>query len=255
MMKSRTRGAVKLILAAFLLFITCEARASAPTLISYTETAWNTGAASKSTAATVSWLTNDVVVVIGGSEAADTLAVPTATGLTFVSQKSNAAAGTCGTQLAAVVAGSAGTNQAVSMGNSSSSSHHWGFAVWVWRGSQGIGNSSEQHTATKTVNMTPAAGADAGVVWGAFDFQPGTGPAATPTPTDTRQAFVDGTHYGVVVADITDQASAGAVAYGLTTVTGVAGPYSIVVLEIETGAGGAAPAGMNKRQKLEQLDP
>jgi hypothetical protein len=255
MRKPRTRGAVKLLLVAFLLFIACEARASAPTLISYTEVAWTTTGTPKSTAATVSWQTNDVIVVIAGAEDISTLGVPTATGLTFVVQKQNnpGAAGTCSSGVWAVVAGSAGTNQAVSQ-TLSSGVKHWGFGVWVWRGSQGIGDSSEQHTATKTVNMTPAAGADAGVVWGAFDFSAGAGPAATPTPTDTRQATVDGTKYSLVVADLTDQVSAGAVAYGLT-VTGTTGPYSIVVMEIKTGAGGVAPAGTNKRQKLEQMDP
>jgi hypothetical protein len=207
---------------------------AAPTLISYTETAWNATGTSKSSAS-ISWQTGDVICVIAGSEANDNLSVPTATGLTFASQKNNVAASTCGTRVSAVVAGSNGSD-AVTVTNPSSVSD-WGFGVWVWRGSGGIGNSSEQHTATLTVSLTPTA-ADSAIVWGAFDFAAAALQTITPTPSNTRQRVVDSGSYTLYVADLLDQVSGGAVSYGISGAG--SGPFSIVVLEIKTGAGGAA---------------
>jgi hypothetical protein len=207
---------------------------AAPTLVSYTEVDW-TSAVTSQTTASISWNNGDVLAFVGGCEGVSTIALPTTTGtgLSFLSQQVNSTAGTCSTRLAACVA--TATSSGTINSTSSGAGLVWGFGVWVWRGSQGIGNSSEQHTATKTVNMTPAAGADCGVVWGAFDFSAGASPAATPTPTHTRQAVQIGASYSIVVADIADQISAGAVSYGLT-VTGTTGPYSIIVLEIKAGA-------------------
>ncbi|HLZ93348.1 MAG TPA: hypothetical protein VKQ28_16710 [Candidatus Acidoferrum sp.] len=240
----------KIIAFAALLVCGHGARANTPpTLVSYTETAWNTTAASKATA-TVSWNSGDIITVIGGAESSLTLGVPTATGLTFTSQKSNATANTCATQLATAVAGSAGSS-AVSM-TSSDSTLKWGFGVWVWRNSGGVGNSVEQHTATLTASLTPTA-ADSGIVWATFDFAAAALQTIVPTPTDIRQDVVIGTNYTIYVSDLTNQTSAGAVAYGISG-TG-SGPFSIVALEVKgTAGGGAAAAGANKRKKLEQLD-
>ena len=231
---------MKKLLLIFSLFLASDAFAqSAPTLVSYTETAWNTaGDASGNKTVTVpSFLANDILVAIGGSETnSPALAVPTASGLTFTSQKSNSAANTCASQLATATAGAGGTNVVVTMnGPTSGAGSHWGFAVWVWRNSTGIGNSAEQHTTTDTVSLTPT-GAHGGIMWASFDFNAGATGSLTPTPTDTRQNSNDGTHYTFSVADLTDQASSGAVSYG-TTASG--GPFSIVVLEIKnTGGGG-----------------
>jgi hypothetical protein len=207
--------------------------------------AWNTAASSK-TSASITVATNDVVAFIGASEGPDTIGVPTTTisGLSFASQKNNTTSQTCGTRLAAGVA-TAAASGTISATNSSST-NHWGFGVWVCTGSQGIGNSSEQHTSTKTVAMTPASGAHASVVWGVFDYAAAavTGISATPTPTHERQKVADATHYSYYVEDLSDQSSSGAVSYGISGGSG-SGPFSIVVLEIKTGAGGGG--GVRKR--------
>lgn len=211
----------------------------APTLISYTETVWNTAPVGNLTLVIPAYNTSDVVVAIAGAEGPDTLTVSGGTGLTWNTQKSNTTAGTCGTLLTAAVAASSQTNQTISLATNNNVNHR-GFAVWVWRGSQGVGNSSEQHTTTKTVAMTPTA-AHCGVTWGTFDFSAGSTPGTnTPTPTNIRQAANDGTHYDFYVADITDQASGGATSYGITGGNGT-GPYSIVVLEIKAGASAFIP--------------
>jgi len=210
---------------------------AAPTLISYTETSWTTTGLSKSIAS-ISWQSGDVLVALGGSEGPDTLGAPTNTGsgLTWTSQKSNVAASTCGTKLATAVA-SASSSGVISM-SSNNSSDEWGFAVWVWRGSNGVGNSAEQHTSTKTVALTPT-GADSGIMWGVFDFAANsTLQTITPTPTNTRQRVNEGTHYTIYLADITDQVSAGAVSYGISG-TG-SGPFSILVMEVKSSGGASA---------------
>jgi hypothetical protein len=128
----------------------------------------------------------------------------------------------------------------------------WSSWVWQWRGSSGLGNSASQFTTTKTVSLTPAFGADSAVIWTVGDFQGSVTPTATPTtPNETTRQAINNALYDIITADITDQTSAGAVSYGLTTTS--AGPFSIAVVEIKGTSSGAAAAGFNKRKKLEKL--
>lgn len=221
-----------------------------PTLISYNDatSAWTTGAATKSSAS-ISWQTGDVLVVVSGAEAADTLGTPTATGLSFTKQKNNVTASTCAAFVATAVAASASSG-AVSVTNSSST-HHWGFGVWVWRGSDGVGNSAEQHTATHNVSLTAAGGADSAICWGLFDFGAAAAGTLTPTPTHTRQNVQDGATYTLAVADLTDQVSASGVVYGYTGSGG--GPFSIVVVEVKGAAGGGGGTTLAFRDALTLL--
>lgn len=226
---------------------------TAPTLISYTESTWNAGSAGTTKTITVSYNTNDVLIAIAGAEGPDTLTVSGGTGLTWTKQKSNTAASSCGSSVSSSVAASNQTTQTITL-TTSNNTDHYGFGVWVWRNSPGIGNFSEQHTSTKTVALIPAGGADSAVMWGAFDFSAGASPGVTPTPTNSRQTLQDGTHYDAVVADITDQVSSGSVSYGLT-VTGTTGPYSLVVAEVKGTSTGTTPSIPNKQERLDQLDP
>lgn len=210
---------------------------AAPTLISYTESTWTAGATTK-TLASISWQTGDVIVVIAGNEANDAWTLPTVAGLTFTTQKTNTAASTCSSLVSAAVAASSSSGT-ISMGDPTNPASHWGFAAWVWRGSQGIGNSAEQHTSTKTVALTPTA-AHGAIVCGVFDFSATaiTGISITPTPTNTRQRVADGASYALYVSDLADQSSAGATSYGISGGSGT-GPFSIVALEIKAGASAA----------------
>lgn len=208
---------------------------AAPTLISYTEVAaWNTGGTSKSLAS-ISYQVDDVVIVIAGDEGGGALGTPNnLTGLTFATQKSNNAASTCASLVSAAVATQASSGV---LTISNSGSPFYGFAAWVWRGSAGIGNSVEQHTATKTVSLTPAGGANAAICWAIFDFNVEAAHTITPSPTNTRQAVQIASHYTIHVADLADQTSAGAVSYGISGGSST-GPYSIVAIEVMAGAGG-----------------
>jgi hypothetical protein len=166
---------------------------------------------------------------------AGAVGTPTAAGLTFSFVAGNnpgTDAFTCASGVWTATAGSNGSG-AITV-NLVSSSQNSGFGVWVFRNSQGVGNHAEQHTATKTVSLTPIA-ADGAIVWGVFDFAATaiTGISATPTPTDERQkVLVGGGAYTIYVEDLTDQTSAGSVSYGITGGSGT-GPFSIVSLEIK----------------------
>lgn len=207
-----------------------------PTLISYTEPAgeWTAGSGGTWTSPSISWQTGDVIIVIGGASSIVTFGTPTATGLTFTIRASNnpGSGSTCPSFVATAVAASS-SSAAVSVTVTNGSTHS-GIAIWVWRGSDGFGNTIEQHTATHSINMTPAGGADSAVCWGVFDFAAGSLGTITPTPTNTRERAVDGTSYTYYVADLIDQTGAGAVAYGLTGSGG--GPFSVIGIEVKGAA-------------------
>lgn len=203
---------------------------TAPTRISYNESTdgWNSNTSPKSSAS-ITWQTGDVIIVIVGQESAGrTIGNPTATGLTFSNLRSNTLANTCTTSMASAVAGSNGSG-AVSV--TSDGVDFWSFAVWVYRGTNGVGNTAKQQTTTHSVSVTPLAGAHSAFVWGVFDFNTGAVGTITPTPTNTGEATQFSPNYTVYIADLADQASAGAVSYGLTGSGG--GPFSIMVAEIK----------------------
>lgn len=216
---------------------TC-ASAAAPTLVSYTETAaWNTAGASKATAS-ISWQTNDILVFVGASESNDTIGVPTATGLTFASVILNITASTCGTRVATATAASTSSSAVTATWTSGGSGGtHWGFGVWVWRSSTGVGNNIEQHTATKTKALT-LSGVNSAVMIGVFDFNADTAGSGTPAVTNTRQAAQDAAHYTRLVFDNIDFSTSGS-SWGQTG-GGATGPFSIVGIEIKDTGGAAA---------------
>jgi hypothetical protein len=212
------------------------ARNTPPTLVSYTETSWSTIATSKSTAS-ISWQTGDVIVFIGGIENGSTIAVPTATGLTFSSVALNATANTCGTRIATATAASTSSGAVTA----TTSNFTWGFAVWVWRGSDGVGSSGEQHTTTHTKSVVPT-DTHSAWMWGAFDFSAAAATnTITPTPTNTDEKAVEGGAYTAYVADIIDQASGASTAYGISA-GGTTGVISLAILEVlgtTSGGGGS----------------
>lgn len=205
------------------------ARLMPPQRISFTQSAWNVAPVGGFfTTAAVSWNAGDVLVAVCGVESQVTLGTPGATGLTFTVQKSNSTLNTCTTSIATAVAAASGS-QAVSV-STNNSSQHGGIGVWVIRGSDGVGNSVEQHTAIRTVALTPT-DAHSMICYATFDFAAVALVSPTPTPTTAEQALRDTTHYTIYVDNLADQPAAGATSYGVGG-TGV-GPFSIVAIEIK----------------------
>jgi hypothetical protein len=213
------------------------ARSTPPSLISYTEVAYATNSSTISSAS-VSWLTGDVIVCIVTGEGPAAIGTPTATGLTFATNQSITAAGTCNMKVCTAVAAS-GSSSAVS---ATISTGHAGMGVWVWRGSDGVGTSTEQHTTTRTKALVPT-DTHSAYCWTVGDFNAGatTSVVLTPTPTTTQESAVDAGHYTVYSGNLDDQASAGSTSFGTSGGT-VTGPSSIGVQEIlGTGTGSAIP--------------
>src|SRR5512146_2931512 len=219
-----------------------------PTRVSYTEPAsWTTGGSPKATASTVSWQTGDVVVVIAGSDGTqnDNFGTPsvtnlTGTGLTFSDKVDHQSNSDCAALLSiATAAGNGSGNISVSLAGDSSG--HWGFGVWVWRGSTGNNWTTQvtsQFSSTRTKAYTVAQ-ADSAICWGVFDWA-AENPlqTITPTPTNTDERTRLAGQYDAYAADLTDQSNTGSVSYGITN-TG-SGPFSIVIVEIRGTASATA---------------
>jgi hypothetical protein len=208
---------------------------TAPVLSGYFEVAsFITNGSSK--AVNVTWSPGDFIVVLGGGQDVQTLGVPTATGLTFASIANNNAVNTCSTRGATATAAGSGSAVAVTMTNSVAA-NVFGFSVWVFSGHSGVGTIVEQHTATRTANLTPV-DTHSAIVWCAFDFAAAAVVAGVPTPTNTREATQNNPNYTAYEFDIPDQPGGGAVGYGVGG-SGV-GPFSIIAVEVQGTTTGAA---------------
>jgi hypothetical protein len=203
------------------------ARSTPPSLISYTEVSYAT--TGNLVSASVSWQTGDVVIVIALTEGTNTVAVPTATGLTFASQQSNVTGSTCNGRISAVVAGATSSGAVTTAITGAGES---GMGVWVWRGSDGIGVSVEQHTATRTKALVPT-DTHSAYCWTVGDFNAGvtTSVVLTPTPTTTQESAQQATHYTVYSGNLNDQASSASTNFGTSGGT-VTGPSTILAIEI-----------------------
>lgn len=215
-----------------------------PGIVSYTETVWNTATTPKTVV--VSWSAGDIVVCVAGEEGETVPPVPTGSGITFVSQKSNATVGTCGTNLS--VAQPIASGSGVTISGASGGGFVWGYGVFVINGASGAGTAVEQHTTTKTVALDPLE-ANSLIIWGCFDFE--AAGAVTPTPTTptviTRHSENVSTKYALGVFSMSNQTSPSSVSYG-GVFGGVAGPYSIIGLEVKG-------LGMSQRSKGSRLQP
>ena len=189
--------------------------------------------------ASVTWANGDIVGWGGTSEGATTneaFTAPTATGLTFT-QQANINAGSPAAHPAGAmytaVAGSASSGAIT--GHFSNGTSTWNECVWVWHNHNGVGNVSFTATpsATKTVALTPAGGADSGIMWVVGDWAGGTvTPTASPTsPNEITRQATGTAGYNYLSADISDQTSSGSVNYGITTTT--TGPFTIIAVEIK----------------------
>jgi len=192
--------------------------------------------------ASVSWVTGDIIVVTMTDEGVNTgdgfTAVPTATGLTFASVINHTASANCALAIFTATAASSGSSAITGSHHNSGTAGNWVMWVWVWHNSGGVGTNASQFTSTKTVNLTPAGGANSAIVWAVGDFAGGSvTPSATPTsPNETTRQAIGAAGANYLNADITNQTSSGAVSYGIVTTT--TGPFSIGVLEIKGTTGG-----------------
>lgn len=201
------------------------ARAVAPSLVSYTEIAYSSGVNMASAA--VSWLAGDFIVVIMGAANGGAFTTPTATGLVFTVLRTNTAA-TTSAAISAIAYASASGSSAIS---ATSPAAPDGGGIWVWRTSDGAGSTAEQHTATKTLSMTPV-DTHSAYCYTVFDFNAGAaGDTLLPTPTTVQESALQAANYTVYSGNLNDQASSGATTFGITGAA-VTGPFTIMVVEV-----------------------
>lgn len=223
-----------------------------PTLISHNSSVYNTSS-DKSVTPTSGWQAGDVIVVVAVDEgvSTETIGAPAASGLTFTPVITHAASSNSSLIVYTAVAGSSGSG-AITVSDPTA---QFGISVFVFRGSDGVGNHAGSFTSSRTVSLTPAA-ADSAIVWVVGDWAAAAVQLETPTATiDEVQAQSSG-RYTAYVKELADQASTGAVSYGV--LGSGTGPFSIGVIEIKGAAGGGGPpaaSGLTKRQKLKKLDP
>jgi hypothetical protein len=209
------------------------------------------GNANETTPTSITWQTSDVVVVMVGTEGAgsETWTAPTTTGagLTFTQQQQHTSASNCGAGCWTAVAASGSSGTFTIKNPSSVASTRVALAVYIFRGSAGVGASSQSATGTRTLPLTPT-GADGSILWGVFDWAAAAAQTATPTatthstaspgPQASPQALLVTGKYTYYIEELDDQVSTGAVSYGIGG-TGT-GPFTIIALEVK--AGGAAAA-------------
>ena len=217
----------------------------APTLVQYAETSWSTTGSSKATG-TVTWQSGDILVVLLGTadQGTNPTNLPTATGLTFaaISGAACTAASDCYANAYSATAGSGGSSAVTSP--TMSGSLPWGMAVWVWRGSTGLGNVGSS-TTTANNNLTQSlirAGTNSTVCGGLFDWAAASasGYGWTPAVANDRQHQQVSGQYTVYVADWGSQDGAGTTSYGITGVSG-AGPFARLFVEVK-GSASVTPA-------------
>ena len=202
-----------------------------PNLVVYETVDWTTVAASKSTAS-ITWKAGDVIAVLASSEEnTDTLSLPTATGLSFVAQQTIDGIGFRCSSLGATAAAASDGSGVVSM--TESAGVRWGFCLWVFRNSLGVGHSSQEYALSITTSLMATA-VDSAIVWGLFDFGAGPTHNLVPTPSNTRLSTQLAGGYTFMVGDLLDQPLTTAVNYGVDAGSG----FSIIAMEVQ-GTGGS----------------
>lgn len=202
-----------------------------PTLVSVTKIAsWQSTTTPRSTPS-VSWLAGDLIIVIGGvGDEASTLAVPTATGLTFTQKAftNNPSGNFCDAWVWEATAAADGSSTI--NGSRTSGGSGWGLAVLVFRDSEGTGATAVNTSTTKTSSLTRGQDESA-VVWCGFDWSASSATATfTPTVDNSVHNAKEGSSYSVHIGAWTDEDAAGTTAYGVTSTS--TGSYAKIALEV-----------------------
>jgi hypothetical protein len=206
----------------------------APTLIITTNSDFNDTTATE-TVPSISWNTDDWIFIIGmTADPTITLATPTVSGLTFALVTNNVGASSDTLfYLWRAVAGSSSSGS-ITM-TTSSGSNIKGLAVWVYRGTDGIGNLVRftPGATNKTYSLTRAYDHSA-VILGLADWSAVNDQSVNPWPT--TDGFIEkigynSGNYTTFTCYWLDQGNAGSRPYGITNHVGVA-DFSGLAVEV-----------------------
>lgn len=188
----------------------------APTLTSQVSSTWTDTLNGAETTGSLSWNSGDRILVMGVTEdAASTLALPTATGLTFAALGSALAAGSnCWVHCWEATAGST-SSSVVTANNGEANSAMRGIWVSAWGSCTGfLRTNGTQGVTTQTVSVTRT-GANSGIGFIGGDWSAGgvAGIGWTPAGQTQIQAVAHANMTGVC-AYWGDQGAAGTTSYG-----------------------------------------
>ncbi len=214
-----------------------------PTFVGeFESSSWQTSTTPK-TSASITWLTNDVLVVVGVTgDSASTFNTPTATGLTFTLAQSIVVSNRCSTWLWTAVAGAGGT-QAVSLSTASNPNGDvWGMSVIQFRDSDGVGASSKTNASSGAPSLaitTTVANSAILVVNGDWNATDGasrtwrTVNSITPTAGNGLELTYQrgSSTYTSYVAYYDDAGTAASKTVGLSAPSGQA--YAIIAVEVK----------------------
>lgn len=172
---------------------------------------------------TISWSTNDVIVVLAAQEnAANTLTTPTATGLTFTSRQiyNPGSSGFPYAQIWTAKAGGSGSGVTLTSAKTSGSLRH-GACAYILSGANDYGGGGVASSPNTNVSLTPPAGAAVLSITNDFNAINFTATASTGSGTSTKRVDVNNTSYfGAYVIDWLGTAS-GTFSFGLSSYTGL----------------------------------
>lgn len=213
---------------------------SETTLVDYQQSDWTTQTAGDEVTPTVTWLANDRIMVLGATEdnALALLDTPTATGLTFLPVAGTPTATASHGKLYAwqATAGSDGSS-AITATRGDAGTKARGIAAFVFRGSDGLGNTAIATGLGATTTQSLIRGSNNSAViqvWVDWDAVNDTTVTWTPTGETQRvEQFVTGAAT-FFVCSWPDQGAAGTTSYGFTA--GGATAMAAITLEIKGSA-------------------
>lgn len=244
---------IRLLILLALLWPVASWGATAPTFVQEAEIAWTTGASATRTTGSFTVQSGDVLVLVGVTEDVDSITfgnLPTNTNTAFAWTQRQLFATTgdwtgIGIFTATATAGQSMTVSITATGGSATNGA-WGFNVYTFRGSDGIGASSITNAAGgPSLGLTTTTDNAAIIVvsgdWNAADGASRTWRTVnsiTPTSGNGMEQtyFRDAAHYTLYSAYYTDAGAAGSKTVGLSAPTGQ--NYVIAAIEVKGTAGG-----------------
>jgi hypothetical protein len=208
------------------------ASSTAPTLISAQSSNY-ADTSNTETTSSISWQAGDLIVVVGSTEGGSIqLNTPTATGLSFslVTSINVGDSNDTVNYLWQATAGSSGSS-AVSATRNDSFTGSRGITAFVYRGSDGIGNTNTLDNSTaKTISLTRNYPSSA-VILTMADWNAVNDTTVNPSPSGGTQrvATFHSGHDTTFVFDWPDRGVAGTASYGITNHTGTVDMSGIVV--------------------------
>ena len=197
---------------------------AAPTVQDFQISTWAGQDTNNEATPAITWLSGDVVIVVGATEdnTTATLNTPTATGLTFSLVLATNTANNCKIYVWSATAGANGS-QAVAATRADANSKMRGIAAYVYRGSDGVGNTGTivSDATTNAVISLVRAGDNSAVVVIMGDWTPVNDTAVTANPSSggTVRGIVNSAGATLYSASWTDQGAAGTSSYGIGSYT------------------------------------